>query len=137
MSLSRNLDLLGAEGLQGQYITIRVRNIDTQKLGQALGGGTKAAFLPTALRTVDLLPKESLNLFMPAVQEKAKTGYGVEFDYQISDAPPKPGAKGFYGAKAFLVGGALGVGGAYAASHFGLVDLVRSAIVSLRARVGV
>lgn len=137
MSLSRNLDLLGAEGLQGQYITLRVRNINKQQLGQALGGGTKAALLPAALWAVDLAPKESLNALMPTVQEMAKTRYGVEFDYQIADAPPKPGAMGLFGAKALLVGGALGVGGVYAASHFGLVDLVRSAILSLRARMGV
>lgn len=117
-----DLDLLGAEGLSGQYIVLRVRAIDKQKLGQSLGG-VKGAMVPAALAVVDFAPQQALGLLMPLVQEKVKGNYGVDLDYQITDAPPAPGEKGKGGGTVgkLLLGAALGIAGAWAGSRFGLV----------------
>ncbi len=137
MTVARDLDLLGAEGLSGQYITLRVRSIDRQKLGQAVGGGPAAAVLPAALALVDVAPQETLSMLLPVVKERAASKYGVLLDYQVSAAPPAPGEPKKSGTgKAVLLGAALGGGGVYAAARLGLVDLLRGAAAGLRARVG-
>lgn len=130
MSFAEDLDLLGAEGLAGQYIVLRVRSIDRGKLAQALGGGTKAAALPAALAVVDFAPQQTLGLLMPMVAEKVKAGYGVDLEYQITEAPPPPGDKGTGkaggGTLGKVLGGALlGAAGVWAASRFGVVDAGR------------
>lgn len=137
MGLGEDLDLLGAEGLSGQFITLRVRSIDKLKLGQALGGGSKAAVLPAALAMVDFAPQQTLDLLMPIVQEKVKTGYGVDLDYQISEAAPKAGeTPKASGGKLVLLGLALGAAGTFAASRFGAFDAARSAGQHLLHKVG-
>jgi hypothetical protein len=121
-----DLDMLGAEGLSSQYITLRVKSIDKAKLGQALGGGTKATALPAALAVVDFAPRQALDLAMPYVLRMAKDDYGVELEYQITENAPTPAAmpKSDMG-KGMAVGAALGIAGLWAASRFGLIDVVR------------
>lgn len=124
---AEDLDMLGAEGLSSQFITWRVVSIDKAKLGKALGGGTKAAVLPTALAVVDFAPRQALDLVMPLVVQTAKDEYGVELEYQITEAPPPAGqAPKANVGKHVLVGLALGAAGTWAAARFGLLDLVRS-----------
>lgn len=118
-----DLELLGAEaGLGGRYIVLRVRGIDQQKLAQALGGA-KAAAVPAALAVVDFAPQQSLGLLMPFVVDKVRGRYGVDLEYQITDAPPAPEDKPQrpMRGKAVLLGVLLGIGGAWAASHFNLL----------------
>ena len=85
-----SLDVLGADGLSSQYITLRVKSVDVKKLGQAVGGGTGAA-VPLALQLIDLAPAAALKAAMPHVAKKAQDDYGVDLEYSIADAPPVPG----------------------------------------------
>ncbi len=135
----RDLDMLGAEGLGSQYITLRVKAIDKDKLAQALGGA-KAAALPAALAVVDFAPRQALDLAMPMVVSKVRDGYGVDLDYQISETAPKAGeapakASGSP-AKSLLLGAVLGVGGAVAASHYGLAEKAGELFNAARSKVG-
>lgn len=125
-----DLDLLGAEGLAGQYIVLRVRSIDRQKLGRAIGGGALAAALPAALAIIDFAPGQILPLLAPAAIEEARNTYGVDLEYQIQDAPPPKGQQP-KGTTKVLVGVALGLAGAFAASHFGLIGGAKSAMSHL------
>lgn len=134
MSFAEDLDLLGAEGLAGQYVVVRVKSIDKKKLAQAIGGGAAAAALPAALAVVDFAPQQVLSLVLPLALERAKNTYGVELEAQVQDAPPPPGQKPPSGAGKVLVGIALGLGGAYAASHFGVIGAAQGAARSLAAR---
>ena len=124
------LDLLGAEGLSGQYVVLRVRSVDRQKLGRAVGGGALAAALPAALALLDLAPGQLLPLLAPAAVSEVKSRFGVDLEYQITDAPPAkgPAHKKGGGAGAVLLGVALGAVSAYALSHYGLIAGARSAI---------
>ena len=134
MSFAEDLDLLGAEGLAGQYVVVRVKSIDKKKLGQAIGGGAAAAALPAALAVIDFAPQQVLSLILPLALERAKNTYGVELEAQVQDAPPPPGQKPPGGAGKVLVGIALGLGGAYAASHFGVVSAAQGAVRSVASR---
>lgn len=137
MSYAEDLNLLGAEGLSGQFIVLRVRSIDKPKLAQALGGGAKGAAIPAALALVDFAPQQTLGLLMPMVAQKVKGSYGVDLDYQITEAPPAaPGDKppqkaGGMSGKAVVLGVLVGLGGAFAASHFGVVGMARGAVARI------
>lgn len=119
-----DLDLLGAEGLASQFITLRVKGVDKAKLAQALGGGAKGAAIPAALAVADFAPRQALELAMPLVVTKAGD-YGVDLEYQISAAPPEAGTKpkSQFG-KGLVLGAALGAGGLWAWSRFGLRALL-------------
>ena len=86
-----SLDLLGADGLAGQYITLRIKGVDVVKLGKKLGGTTGAA-IPAALALVDLAPGTALKAAMPHVAKMAKDDYGVDLEYNVTDAPLPKGA---------------------------------------------
>lgn len=134
--MHEDLELLGAEGgLAGQYIVLRVRSIDKKKLGQAIGGGPAAAALPAALALVDFAPQQVLSLLLPTAVERVRGQYGVDLEYTLQDAPPPPGQKpGGSTLGKVLVGIALGLGGAYAASRFGALDAARSAADGVASR---
>lgn len=136
MSFAEDLDLLGAEGLAGQYVVLRVKSIDRQKLGRALGGGPTAAVLPAALAVMDFAPQQVLSLLLPTAVDQVRSTYGVDLEYKVQDAPPPPGQKPPSGAGKVLLGIALGLGGAYAASHFGVIGAAQNAARSVAARFG-
>ena len=127
-----DLDMLGAEGLAGQYIVLRVRGIDRQKLGRAVGSRAFAAALPAALAIVDFAPQQLLPLLAPAAVGEIRDRFGVDLEYQITDAPPAPGqgpaSRKGGGAGPVLLGVALGALSAYALSHYGLIAGARSVI---------
>lgn len=130
MSLADDLEMLGAEGLAGQYVTLRVKSIDKKKLAQALGG-VKAAAVPAALALVDLAPEQALQLLLPLGAEQARARYGVDLEYRVTDVPPPPlgpgeKRKGSGTAGKVLLGVGLGALGAYAASHFGALGAGRN-----------
>lgn len=98
------LDLLGAvDALADQYITLRVKHIDSVKLRNKLGG-SKGTLAEGALHFVDAAPKAALDLVLPFAVNKAKD-YGVELEAAITDKP----AKGKRAVSEFWFG--LGVGG--------------------------
>jgi hypothetical protein len=132
LSLADDLNLLGSEGLSGQYITVRVKSIDRQKLAQALGG-VKGAAIPAALAVVDFAPQQSLGILMPIVKDKVNADYGVDLEYQVSEVGPaaaspggKAAGKGGMSGKAVALGVVVGLVGAVAASHFGVVGVGRN-----------
>ncbi len=85
------LDFIGAgEALGTKFVTLRVKRIDTDKLRQKLGGMTGQA-IPVVLPLIEQAPEAALRAAMPFATQKALTDYGVELEYQISDAPPRPG----------------------------------------------
>jgi hypothetical protein len=111
-----SLDLLGAGGLQSQYITLRVKHIDVQKLGRKLGG-TAGAAIPTALALVDLAPGPALKAAMPHVATLARNDYGVDLEYSVTDAPLPKGERPSQ-APGIVKG--LGIAGlVYLAWHYG------------------
>ena len=84
------------------------------------------AAIPAALALVDFAPQQTLGLLMPMVAQKVKGSYGVDLDYQITEAPPaapgdKPQKAGGMSGKAVVLGVLVGLGGAFAGSHFGVV----------------
>ena len=86
-----DLDFIGAgEGLGTKFVTLRVKRIDADKLRQKLGGMTAQA-IPVVLPLIEQAPEAALRAAMPFATQKALTDYGVELEYQISDAPPRPG----------------------------------------------
>lgn len=81
-----SLDVLGAgEGLGTKYITLRVKGVDMDKLRQKFGG------YANVLTLVDMAPEVALRTALPVAAKKAATDYGVELDWQVTDAPPQPG----------------------------------------------
>jgi hypothetical protein len=87
------LDLLGAAdtALASQYITIRVKNLDRDKLKLALGG-TTGALSGLALNFVDLSPKAALDAAVPFIKKSA-SGYGADVDVTVSNVPPSKGGR--------------------------------------------
>lgn len=82
-----SLDLLGAgEGLGTQYITLRVKRIDPARLEQKVGR------VAAALPVVDLAPEPTLRAALPIATKMIRDDYGIDLDWQISDAPPGKGA---------------------------------------------
>ncbi len=89
-----SLELLGAtgDGLSTKYITLRVKHIDVDKLKQAIGGSTGAA-IPMTLPLIDQAPEMALRAALPFVVKKAADGYGIDLEWQVTDAPPIKGQK--------------------------------------------
>jgi hypothetical protein len=86
------LALLGAaDALSDQYITIRVKRIDRDKLKQKLGG-TPGSAAGAALSFVDMAPKAALDLALPLVRNEASK-YGVEVETVVSNVPPTKGGR--------------------------------------------
>lgn len=112
-----SLDLLGADGLSSQYVTLRVKSVDTEKLGKKLGG-TAGAAIPAALALADLAPGPALKAALPHAASLAKNDYGVDLEYSVTDAPLPKGARPSR-APGVLAGLALaGIG--YAAWRYGM-----------------
>lgn len=110
-----SLDCLGAgEGLGTKYITLRVKRVDVERLRQKLGGATGAA-MPAAMALVDQAPEVALHTAMPYATKKAMDDYGVELEWQVTDAPLKPGQKtqSKFGV-GIISGGAIAVGSWFA-----------------------
>jgi hypothetical protein len=86
------LDQLGADDLlASQYITLRVKSIDREKLKSALGGRT-GEIAKTALSFVDMSPKAAVDVVLPIAKGEAKK-YGVELETTVTNAPPKKGGR--------------------------------------------
>ena len=86
------LSLLGAdEALANQYITIRVKNLDSDKLKLALGG-SKGLAASSALSFVDLAPKAALDAAIPILKTQA-ANYGFDLDVNVSNVPPSKGGR--------------------------------------------
>jgi hypothetical protein len=116
------LNLLGAStGLADQYITLRVTDIDKDRLREK-AGGLAAATLPL----LDVAPKAALDAARPFIESAAK-GYGVGVEVTVSNVPPSKGGRAiseFW--PGLFVGGALGAGALVIAKLVGaLVARVR------------
>lgn len=101
-----SLDLLGADGLDSQYITLRVKRIDAEKLKKELGGRA-GALAPAALHLVDWAPRPALEAALPPAVKWAKDKYGVDLEYVVTDVPPQKGGptgSGFRGGVAAGLG---------------------------------
>lgn len=118
-----SLDYLGAgEGLATKYITLRVKRIDVEKLKQKLGGST-GAYASAGLPLVDTLPEIALRTALPFVAKKAADDYGVDMEWQVTDAAPNKGqSSGGFGEGIFA--GTCGAAVLWAAWHFGLKHLL-------------
>jgi hypothetical protein len=86
---SCGFDLLGTvdTGLSHQFITLRIKSLDTEKLKQKLGGST-GGLAAAAMPLVDLAPQGILSMATPYVIKAAKD-YGVDLEMNISNAPTK------------------------------------------------
>lgn len=79
-------DLLGADDtFADQYITVRVKNIDANRLRYAIGG-SKGDIATSALSIVNTAPKAFLDLFAPVAKNKLAE-FGVDSEISISKAP--------------------------------------------------
>jgi hypothetical protein len=113
------LDLLGAtDAFADQYITFRIKNIDPDKLRQAVGSAAESA-----LTIANTAPKAALDLVVPIVKNKIKD-YGVDAEIVVSKVPPSKGGRAFsefwVGALAGTVLGLTSLG-----IYKGLAGLVR------------
>jgi hypothetical protein len=107
-----SLDLLGADGLADQYVTLRVTRVDREKLRAKLGGraGGLAALGVTLLEGS---PRYGLAAALPLARAYLSSEYGVELETAASDRPPGPTWRprsefwAGLGAGAALGGGAL------------------------------
>jgi hypothetical protein len=96
-----SLDLLGAgEGLGTKAITVRVKRVDVDRLKQKVGNAT--AILPF----VDQAPEIALRAALPAVARMAANDYGVELEWQLSDA----GGRELEGNGGVALGFGVGIG---------------------------
>ena len=99
-------DLLGAaDAFSDQYITVRVKSIDREKLKRAIGG-SKGAIASSALSIVDSAPKAVLDIVKPVVVNKARD-YGIDAEVVVSNVPPSKGGRAF---SEFWPGLATGIG---------------------------
>lgn len=103
-------DMLGAvDGLANEYITIRVKHIDRDKLKRKLGGGT-GAIASSALSFVDASPRGALDMAVPVIISKAKD-YGIDAEITVSEVPVAKGGRPFSEFWPGLIIG-IGIGGA-------------------------
>jgi len=103
------LHMLGAigagEGLKNQTITLRVLQVDKDRLKQKLAeSGQSAAITPLAMTAVDYAPKALFDMAIPLVRKQI-LDYGVKAEIQVLDTPqagsPRPRSE-------FWVGGGIG-----------------------------
>jgi hypothetical protein len=80
------LDILGAT-LADQYIILRVKRVDKDRLRSKLGGATGALAGP-ALTMVDASAKAALDVALPIAVGKAKE-YGIELEASATNVPPQ------------------------------------------------
>lgn len=91
-------DLLGVDGLQNQYILLRVKNIDKATLQRRLRQSPgepqsssmrtlKASLTGTTVSVIDRVPKAFLDLAVPFVVEMLKEDYGIDAQITVSDVP--------------------------------------------------
>ena len=86
------LSLLGADtALADQYITFRVKSLDSAKLKLALGGSS-GLIASSALPFVDLAPKAALDVAVPLIKKTA-AGYGADLEIVVSNVPPSKGGR--------------------------------------------
>lgn len=116
-----SLDLLGAEGLSGQYVVLRVKSIDPAKLQKKIGG-TAGAAAPYAVALADVAPTVALNATLPLLMKKVREDYGIDLEYQVQDAPPPVNKHKTYGTGIFT-GLAIAAGG-WAAWRFGVSKIL-------------
>ena len=116
------LDLLGAEGLSSQYVTLRIRSLDVDKLKRNVGG-VKGESVSAALPLADAAPKMALDVALPFITHLVKDKYGIDLEYAVSDAPP---ASRKWAVSGFYPGVAVGLGSAaafWALWRFGISKL--------------
>lgn len=99
-----SLDLLGADGLDSQYITLRIRKINPEKLKKELGGKT-GAVAPAAISLIDWAPRPALEMSLPLAVDWVKNKYGVELEYVVTDVPPSKGGPTKSGFRGGVVAG--------------------------------
>jgi len=100
------LDSLGAvDGLAAQFITLRVKHIDRDKLRQKLGGST-GSMASSAVTMVDAAPKAALDAALPVAVAKARD-YGIDLETMVTNAPPSPKGRAL---SEFWPGLAVGIG---------------------------
>ena len=123
--MSQEFDLVGAtgDGLGTRYIVLRVKKIDIEKLKNSVGGSAGAA-IPLALPLVDRMPEEALKMALPYVVKKASEGYGVDLEWQVTNAPPQKGVTPPDKLGIGVAVGASGVGVGWVIWHFGLRHLL-------------
>ena len=112
---------VGGSGLADQYITIRVRDIDKDKLKEKAG-----ALAASALSLVDVAPKAALDAARPFIESAAKN-YGVDAEVTISNVPPSKGGRAI---SEFWPG--LFVGGAVGASALVIVKIIGRIVAKVR-----
>lgn len=79
-------DCLGAaDSFANQYFTIRIKNIDYDKLKSAISGST-GSIASGALSLLDASPKAVFDLLAPIVKNVA-VGYGVDTEITVSNKP--------------------------------------------------
>lgn len=89
-----DFDLFGADdAFADQYITVRVKSIDANKLRGAIGGST-GDIATSALTIVNTAPKAFLDLFAPVAKNKLKD-YGFDAEISVSKAPIVKTARAF------------------------------------------
>lgn len=87
-----SLELLGADALSDQYITVRVRRIDPVKLRQKLGG--KSGWLASmGVGVVEQVPKAALDAALPVAKSILARDYGVELETTVTKVPPSQGGR--------------------------------------------
>jgi hypothetical protein len=79
-------DVLGAEdALANQYIVVRVKRIDRNKLAAAIGG-SKGQLASSAMQVVNTMPKAIIDAALPIAKSKA-LNYGIDVDIAATDVP--------------------------------------------------
>lgn len=83
-------DLLGAEGLADQYVTLRVVRIDQAKLREKIGG--KSGWLASlGVGIADAVPGAAIDAALPVVVSRLHNDYGVDVEASRTTAPPHAG----------------------------------------------
>lgn len=91
-------DLIGADGLQNQYVLLRVKNIDKnalqRKIKELPGAppspseqALMASLAGTAVSVVDRIPKAVLDLAVPFLIKMLKDDYGIDAQITVSEVP--------------------------------------------------
>lgn len=91
-------DVIGADGLQNQYILLRIKNIDKNALqrklkeppGEPASPAKRdlvASLAGTTLDIVDRVPKTVLDLAVPFLVKMLKSDYGIDAQINVSDVP--------------------------------------------------
>ncbi len=93
-------DLVGADGLQNQYILLHVRSIDKaalqRKLREPPGAPPSpskqqlvASLAGTGVSVIDRVPKAVLDLALPFFIKVLKSDYGIDAQITVSEVPQR------------------------------------------------